>query len=61
MIMLDIKFFILYVIVDGSPKHLEDRVKEALDILNHDPNSKIRRRTHKVMGSYLKTGKWNIL
>ena len=46
---------------DGSPDHLEERLMEALEIFNRDPDKDIRRRAHKVMGSYLKTGKWNIL
>jgi len=46
---------------DGSPDHLEDRIMEALEIFNRDPDKEIRRKAHKVMGSYLRTGKWNVL
>lgn len=46
---------------DGSPSHMEDQVTAALDIFNIDPDKEIRRKAHKVIGSYKKTGKWNIL
>jgi len=45
----------------GSPSHLEDKVNEAIDKFNTDSDCKIRRRAHKVMAVYLKTGKKNIL
>lgn len=48
-------------ICDGSPPRLECRVKEALDKLNGDPDSDIRRKVHKVMSSFLRSGDWNIL
>jgi hypothetical protein len=46
---------------DGSPDHLEERVYETLEVFNRDPDKEIRRRAHKVMASYLRTGKWNVL
>lgn len=52
---------VLHTICDGSPKHLEDEVYRLLQIFNKDPDSYIRRRAHKVMASYDRTGKWNIL
>jgi hypothetical protein len=56
-----VRYQVLHTICDGCPKHLETEVAEALEKFNHDSDSKIRRRAHKVLGSYLRTGKWNIL
>jgi vesicle coat complex subunit len=57
----DVRWQVLHTICDGSPKHLEQRVADALEVFNHDSNSEIRRRAHKALGSYLRTGKWNVL
>lgn len=46
---------------DGSPDLYEDKVEAALEIFNRDPDKEIRRKAHKVLASYLRTGKWNIL
>jgi transcriptional regulator len=52
---------VLHIICDGSPERVVDRVYEALGRFNYDPDSDIRRTAHKVMVTYEKTGKWNIL
>ena len=52
---------VLHTICDGSPKHLEYRVVEALDDFNRDSDSNIRRKAHKVLVTYWNKGKWNIL
>ncbi len=57
----DVRYQVLHTICDGSPSHLETKIAESLEKFNHDSDKKIRRKTHKVMASYLKTGKWNIL
>jgi Ca2+-binding EF-hand superfamily protein len=57
----DIRYQVLHIICDGSPSHLEENVANALELFNHDKNKMIRRRAHKVMASYLRKGKWNIL
>jgi hypothetical protein len=57
----DIRYQVLHTMCDGSPSHLESKMAETLEKFNHDSDSKIRRRAHKVMASYLRTGKWNIL
>ena len=51
----------LHNICDGSPADYEDKVAEALEKFNRDPDSYIRRRAHKVIASYERTGKWNVL
>lgn len=57
----DVRYQVLHTICDGSPKHLEQKVSNALEKFNRDINPKIKRRAHKVMASYLRTGKWNVL
>jgi HEAT repeat protein len=52
---------VLHNLCDGSPPHMESKVEAALEYFNKDPNSFIRRRAHKVLASYQRTGKWNIL
>lgn len=52
---------VLHNMCDGSPEHLENRIVEALEVFNRDPNQDVKRTAHKVMASYLRTGKWNIL
>jgi hypothetical protein len=52
---------VLHIICDGSPERLEDKISEALYEFNRDKDSDIRRTAHKVMASYERTGKWNIL
>mmetsp|Transcript_25265 Transcript_25265/g.24883 ORF Transcript_25265/g.24883 Transcript_25265/m.24883 type:complete len:134 (+) Transcript_25265:17-418(+) len=52
---------VLHVLCDGSPEYLEDRIIHAVQSFNSDKSKYIRRRAHKVLGSYFKTGKWNVL
>lgn len=52
---------ILHIICDGSPERLEDRIYDALMEFNRDKDSDIRRTAHKVLATYERTGKWNIL
>ena len=52
---------VLHVLCDGSPDYLEDRIIAAVQKFNRDSSKYIKRRAHKVLGSYYKTGKWNVL
>lgn len=52
---------VLHIICDGSPHHLESEVTATLEKFNHDEVSFIRRRAHKVLATYSRTGEWNIL
>ena len=56
-----IRYQVLHNMCDGSPDLLEDKVLEALEKFNRDPDQLVKRRAHKVMASYLRTGTWNIL
>ena len=46
---------------DGSPHGYEEQVMECVEKFNRDPNTEIRRKAHKVIASYLRTGEWNVL
>ena len=52
---------VLHNMCDGSPEGYEEQVINCLEIFNRDPNTEIRRKAHKVMASYLRTGDWNVL
>lgn len=52
---------VLHTLCDGSPRHLEYRVLDAIQTFNTDPDADIRRKAHKVLTVYNRTGKWNIL
>ena len=57
----NIRMQVLHNMCDGSPNYMEERVVEALEFFNRDKDGDIRRKAHKVMASYSRTGKWNIL
>ncbi|UJR09805.1 hypothetical protein I4U23_014031 [Adineta vaga] len=52
---------VLHTLCDGSPDHMEMKVLDALEIFNRDRNQYIRRRAHKVLSAYRRSGKWNVL
>ena len=52
---------VLHTLCDGSPNHLEYKVIECIEKFNYDSDKDIRRKAHKVLASYSRTGKWNIL
>ena len=52
---------VLHTLCDGSPKHLEHRIVDAIQVFNTDSDTDIRRKAHKVLSAYNRTGKWNIL
>ena len=52
---------VLHTLCDGSPDHMEMKVLDALEVFNRDSNQYIRRRAHKVLSAYRRSGKWNVL
>ena len=52
---------VLHTLCDGSPASLQVEVMEAMEKFNHDTDTDLRRMAHKVIGSYHRTGKLNIL
>jgi len=57
----DVRYQVLHTLCDGSPLHMENDVLSAIEIFNRDKNKEIKRRAHKVLASYRKTGRWNVL
>jgi restriction endonuclease Mrr len=57
----DVRYQIMHTLCDGSPKHRETQVIEALEKMWSDPNEKLRRQVRRVLASYRRTGEWNIL
>ena len=57
----NVRYQVLHTLCDGSPSHRENNVMDAIEIFNRDKNKDIKRRAHKVLASYRKTGRWNIL
>lgn len=51
---------ILHILCDGSPERFEQRIYEALEKFNRDPDSDIRRTAHKVRAKASR-GTWNVL
>ena len=56
-----VRMQILHDICDGSPAHYENEVSRALEIFNRDKDEEIKRKAHKALASYLRTGNWNVL
>eukprot|EP00518_Triparma_eleuthera_P002452 CAMPEP_0182461662 /NCGR_PEP_ID=MMETSP1319-20130603/6175_1 /TAXON_ID=172717 /ORGANISM="Bolidomonas pacifica, Strain RCC208" /LENGTH=165 /DNA_ID=CAMNT_0024660977 /DNA_START=35 /DNA_END=532 /DNA_ORIENTATION=- len=52
---------VLHTLCDGSPVERETEIVEALATFNTDDDREIRRIAHKVLASYSRTGRWNIL
>ena len=56
-----IRMQILHNMCDGSPAHVEAKIKAALEKFNQDEDPEIRRRAHKVLVSFNRDGVWNVL
>ena|SRR3990167_3734348 len=56
-----VRYQALHNLCDGSPKNLEFRVIETVQEMQSDPCNKIRSAVSKILLSYRKHGKWNIL
>eukprot|EP00940_MAST-03C_sp_MAST-3C-sp2_P001437 g1437.t1 len=52
---------VLHTLCDGSPPVFEREVIEAVESFNSEPDKHLRRMAHKVLASYRRTGKWNIM
>ena len=51
----------LHALGDGSPLHLEERIVEAAERLYNDPHPPVKKKARKILNSYRRTGKWNVL
>ena len=52
---------ILHALGDGSPRALEAQVVASLEAMRDDPDPSLRRRVRKLLASYRRTGKVNVL
>ena len=52
---------VMHTLCDGSPASLQVEVMLAMETFNHDADTDLRRMAHKVIASYHRTGKLNIL
>lgn len=51
----------LHALGDGSPTHLEERIVEAVERMYNDPHPDVKKKARRMLNSYRRTGKWNIL
>lgn len=51
----------LHALGDGSPRHLEERIIETVERLYNDPEPSVRKKARRMMNSYRRTGRWNVL
>ena len=51
----------LHALGDGSPTHLEEKIVEAVERMYNDPHPEVKKKARRMLNSYRRTGKWNIL
>ena len=52
---------VLHTLCDGSPAHREAQIIDAIESLCREEDRDLRRMVHKVLGSFRRTGEWNIM
>jgi hypothetical protein len=57
----DVRYQVLHNLCDGSPNEREDDVINAIKELEHDESKIVKRAVNRVLSSYNRTGKWNVL
>ena len=56
-----VRYQVLHNMCDGSPPHYENQIMECVENMTRDKDNSIRNKANKVIASYTRTGKWNIL
>ena len=56
-----VRMNVLHTMCDGSPSHIGEYIEDILNKFGRDADKEIKRKSHKVLASYLRTGKWNVL
>ena len=51
----------MHALGDGSPRHLEARIVEAMGKRYNDEDPAVRKKARRMMNAYRRTGKWNVL
>ena len=57
----DVRLQVLLAISEGADESMEPRLTEALEDFNRDKDGDIKRKAHKIIASYSRTGKLNVL
>lgn len=56
-----VRSHVFHVLGDGSPRTREAEVVQAMERMQHDPDPGLRRRARKLLATYRRTGRINIL
>ena len=51
----------LHALGDGSPRHLEEKIVEIVQQKYNDKDPRVKKKARKMLNSYRRTGKWNVL
>lgn len=51
----------LHALGDGSPGHLEGRIITEVEKMYNDPHPPVKKKARKMLNSYRRRGKWNVL
>lgn len=57
----DVRYQVIHNLCDGSPNEREEDVINAIKELQQDESKIVKRAVNKVLSSYTRTGKWNVL
>ncbi len=57
----EVRLQVLLAISEGADESMEPRLTEALEDFNRDKDGDIKRKAHKIIASYSRTGKLNVL
>ena len=57
----DVRDQALHSLGDGSPGHLEERIVAVIEDKYNDPHPNVKKKARRMLNSYRKTGKWNVL
>ncbi len=58
---LNVRRQVFHALGDGSPRQLEAQVVAAFETFTQDADAKLKRRARKLLASYRRTGKVNVL
>ena len=57
----EVRLQVLLAISEGGDESMEPRLTDALEQFNRDKDGDIKRKAHKIIASYSRTGKLNVL
>ena len=56
-----VRYQVMHNLCDGSPPQYEEQIIECINRFNYDKDNSVRSVASKVLASYNRTGKWNVL